>query len=151
MIYDIRHSLDIRLAVRGVSLYILKVFCKVWHDELILKLKRNGTTSKYFNVAMEEFLKNKRHFLSGQEFSWPDIVARFPPGSFLRSISFLTYIDSFSEQECWAVKPFELWNICISSYIYVNPLSVNPTKWSNTLKQFAGKSQRIVWVCLTIL
>ena len=25
-----------------------------------------------------------------------------------------------------------------------NPLSANPTKWSNTLKQFVGKSQRIV-------
>ena len=24
-----------------------------------------------------------------------------------------------------------------------NPLSANPTKWSNTLKQFVGKSRRI--------
>ena len=32
-------------------------------------------------------------------------------------------------------------------------LSTNPTKWSNTLKQFVGNSnsRRIVWVCLTIL
>ena len=27
-----------------------------------------------------------------------------------------------------------------------NPLSSNPTKWSNTLKEFVGKSRRIVWV-----
>ena len=27
----------------------------------------------------------------------------------------------------------------------------NPTNWSNTLKQFVGKSGRIVWVCLTFL
>ena len=26
----------------------------------------------------------------------------------------------------------------------VNPLSANPKKWSNTLKQFVGKSRRIV-------
>ena len=26
----------------------------------------------------------------------------------------------------------------------LNPLIANPTKWSNTLKQFGGKSQRIV-------
>ena len=26
----------------------------------------------------------------------------------------------------------------------LNPLSANPTKWSNTLKQFAGKSRRIL-------
>ena len=32
-----------------------------------------------------------------------------------------------------------------------NPLSANPTKWSNTLKQFVGYCRRIVSVCLTIL
>ena len=35
--------------------------------------------------------------------------------------------------------------------VYLNPLSVNPTKWSNILKESVGKSRRIVWVCLTIL
>ena len=33
----------------------------------------------------------------------------------------------------------------------INPLSANPTKWTNTLKQFVGCCPRIVWVCLTIL
>ena len=28
---------------------------------------------------------------------------------------------------------------------------INPTKWSNILKQFVGKSWRIAWVCMTIL
>ena len=32
-----------------------------------------------------------------------------------------------------------------------NPLSANPTKWSNTLKQFVGFYRQIVWVCLAIL
>ena len=32
-----------------------------------------------------------------------------------------------------------------------NPLSNNPTKWSNTLKHFVGNRRQIVWVCLTIL
>ena len=32
-----------------------------------------------------------------------------------------------------------------------NPSSANPTSWSDALKQFVGNSQRIVWVCLTIL
>ena len=27
---------------------------------------------------------------------------------------------------------------------YINPLSANPTIWSNTLKQFVGKSRRII-------
>ena len=33
----------------------------------------------------------------------------------------------------------------------INPLSATPTKWSNTLKKFVGKSRQIVGVCLTIL
>ena len=33
-------------------------------------------------------------------------------------------------------------------YNYSNPLSANPTKWSNTLKQFVGKSRRN---CLRVL
>ena len=33
----------------------------------------------------------------------------------------------------------------------LNPLSTNPTKWSEILKQFVGFCRRIVWVCLTIL
>ena len=33
----------------------------------------------------------------------------------------------------------------------IKPLSADPTKWSNTLKQFVVKSRQIVWICLTIL
>ena len=33
----------------------------------------------------------------------------------------------------------------------VNPLSANPTKLSNTIKQFVGCCRQIVWVCLSIL
>ena len=35
--------------------------------------------------------------------------------------------------------------------VFINTLSTNPRKWSNTLKQFANCSQRIDWVCLTTL
>ena len=40
------------------------------------------------------------------------------------------------------------WVNCIMNYIVIrlislNPLSANPTKWSNTLKQFFGKNRRI--------
>ena len=33
----------------------------------------------------------------------------------------------------------------------INPLSANPTKWLNTLRQFIDFGRRIVWVCWTIL
>ena len=40
---------------------------------------------------------------------------------------------------------FQIWRLlqrlCLPAFCYaVNPLSTNPTKWSNTLKQFVGKS-----------
>ena len=35
--------------------------------------------------------------------------------------------------------------------IAFNPLSVNPVKWLNTLKQFVENSRRTIWVYLTIL
>ena len=38
-----------------------------------------------------------------------------------------------------------------NKYITLNLLKANPTKWSNTLKQFVGCCRRIVWVCLSIL
>ena len=41
--------------------------------------------------------------------------------------------------------------VSILGWNCVNPLNSNPTKWSNTLKHFLGKSRWIVWVCLTIL
>ena len=53
--------------------------------------------------------------------------------------SFLNYVTSHKK---WYMFVFK---------VYFNPLNANPTKWSNTLKQFVSNSQWIVWVCLTIL
>ena len=63
------------------------------------------------------------------------------------------------DHRCWARFYVRLWNFIQVKkirrrFIYplnVNPLNVNPTKWSNTFKQFVGKSRQIIWVCLTIL
>ena len=45
-----------------------------------------------------------------------------------------------------------LWNCWIGRWKdLVNSLSVNPTKWPNTLKPFVGKIWQTYWVCLTIL
>ena len=43
-----------------------------------------------------------------------------------------------------------LWLIESFRFSFI-PLSTNPTRWSNTLKQFVGNSQQIVWVYLNIL
>ena len=45
-----------------------------------------------------------------------------------------------------------VWNrLNLLQYHKVNPLSANPAKWPNTLKQFVNCYRQIVWVCLTIL
>ena len=48
-------------------------------------------------------------------------------------------------------------NHCLLFLVYprdmktFNPLSINPTKWSNTLRQLVGFCRQIIWVYLTIL
>ena len=51
--------------------------------------------------------------------------------------------------EFWRLKKTFVKTLQIGLYsvflnVPINPLSANPTKWSNTLKQFVGKSRRIV-------
>ena len=48
-------------------------------------------------------------------------------------------------------QKFQIHYLKYCQYLSFNPLSANPTKWSNTLKQFVGNCQWIVWVNLTIL
>ena len=43
-----------------------------------------------------------------------------------------------------------LQGIFTNTDLVFNPLRANPTKWSNTLKQFVGISRHIIWVCLAI-
>ena len=46
--------------------------------------------------------------------------------------------DNIISLQCW-----------VKEKLYLNHLSANPTKWSNTLKKFVGNSRQIVWMCLT--
>ena len=57
-------------------------------------------------------------------------------------------------QESQTSCPLFNWRFSLGPTFYffcLYPLSVNPTKWSNTLKQVVGKSRRIVWECSAIL
>ena len=73
---------------------IFIAFDKVWHKDLIFKLKQNGISVKLFN-SINDFLKNRRQRvdLNGQFSSWADVNAGFPQGSILRPLLFLMYID----------------------------------------------------------
>ena len=61
----------------------------------------------------------------------------FEYGHFLRSV----YIVQISFKETLVTLIF----------LSIHSLSANPTKWSNTLKQFFGNIRGIVWLYLTIL
>ena len=69
-------------------------FDKVWHKDLIFKLKQNGISVKLLN-SINDFLKNRRQRvdLNGQFSSWADVNAGVPQGSILRPLLFLMYID----------------------------------------------------------
>ena len=54
--HEIYQSFDNDLEVRGVFLDISKVFDKVWHEGLILKLSRNGISGNLLYL-LKDFLK----------------------------------------------------------------------------------------------
>ena len=69
--HEIYQSFDNDLEVRGVFLDISKVFDKVWHEGLILKLSRNGISGNLLYL-LKDFLKyrKQRAVLNGQNSSW---------------------------------------------------------------------------------
>ena len=62
-----------------VSLDILKVFDKVWHDRIIFKLERNGISGKLHEI-FHGFLLNRKQrvVLNGQVSSWNSVKAGVP-------------------------------------------------------------------------
>ena len=68
------------------------------------------------------------------------------------SWKFIRFIKSFQRRLCLTlIETLSIsWHLSFLRCNF-NPLGANPTKWSNTLRQFVGCCRRIVWVCLTIL
>ena len=57
--HEILRSFDYAWEVRSVSLDISKAFDKVWHEELIFKLKRNGISCELLHI-LSYFLRNRK-------------------------------------------------------------------------------------------
>ena len=102
---------------------------KKWPSKSLVSL-RSYPLSTYFRtcayqgVRNNSFSENFEYLLNG----WP--LDKF---NYTRSLQYVFSVH------------FTMYNLS------ANPLSTNPIKWSNTLKQLVGNSQRIVGVCLTIL
>ena len=64
--YRIYASFDVEYEVRGMFLDISKAFDKIWHEDLIFKLKQNGISGKLLRV-IKYFLSDRKErvFLNG--------------------------------------------------------------------------------------
>ena len=58
--HEIYKSFDDGLDVRSVFLDISKALDKVWHEDIIFKLKQNGISGELLNLLCD-FLRNRKH------------------------------------------------------------------------------------------
>ena len=92
--HEILSACGMGLEVRGIFLDISKAFDKVWHDELVFKLRQNGICGEMINI-LEDFLSNRKQrvVLNGQCSSWADIHAGVAQGSIFELLLFFIYIN----------------------------------------------------------
>ena len=77
---------------------ISKASDKVWHKDLIFKLKQNGVVGDLLNSLTDTLKERKqRVVLNGEHSRWSSISTRAPKWSILVILPFLIYINDLSE------------------------------------------------------
>ena len=86
------------LVVRVVFLDLSKAFNRVWHEDLMYKLKCLGVRGKYYGL-IQSFLSDRFQgvVLNWQSSDWWHIKAGVPLGSKLGPLFFLVYINDLPE------------------------------------------------------
>ena len=119
----------------------------MWLNQLFELKERTNTywypaanTSVFWNISLSkiyflgQFVTRKGFWSSFFVLVW------FVPSQ-KTSLCTRNVFSSKKQKLLWLIESFWF------SFI---PLSANPTRRPNTLKQFVGNSQRIIWVCLRI-
>ena len=95
--HDIFKDFDDGLEIRGAFLDISKAFDKVWDEELIYKLRRNGICGNLLQSLISFLDSRKQRVLLNGQCSWGFINTGVPQDSFLGPLLLLIYIDDLTE------------------------------------------------------
>ena len=99
--FDCNPPLDVHLVYLDMS----KVLYRVWHEGLILKLRRYGVYSELL-LIIKSVLRNRkqRTLLNGKTSKWGEIEAGVSQGSILGPLFFLVYINYLTDNLSCNVK-----------------------------------------------
>ena len=87
-------ALDEGKEVRTVFCDISKVFDRVWHEDLLFKLRKAGINGELLDW-LSNYLTNRKQrvVIPGDVSKWAFIKAGVPQGSILGPLLFLSYIN----------------------------------------------------------
>ena len=107
--------------MRAVFLDISKAFDKLWHDNLIFKLKSYGDEGEFL-LLIKNYLHNReqRVAFNGQIYEWKRIYFGVPRGSGLGPLLFLIYINDLPDEITSMCKIF-----ADDTYLFSKVLDVN--------------------------
>ena len=96
----------------------------------------------YIMGMKDEFKKARDWVAEHLDFNVVGVLYFFHAVLLISEAYFRTASNIYDELSCKISGTFD-W-VLNMPVMFLNPLSANPTKWSDSLKQFVGKSQRIV-------